>query len=224
MGGVWLTPRPGRFTPGKETRCPLYRRLGGPQGRSGQMLRLSPPLGFDPRHVEPVTNRYTDYAIPAHKVTQVLHKIGWSLFYFILNLHTEVLVLYRVIRKSLCTWRWPSQNTFGMRTVLYWTRSSRTQFGVSINVWRLAGGTLNITCNFLYCNNQVHRDFLIILYMCSVQCKWLWTATIRFMIRRLLFCNGSWRQSSSCVSYIRPRIAPEAENYDRNKAYLCRHN
>jgi hypothetical protein len=30
------------------------------------------------------------------------------------------------------------------------------------NVWRLAG-TLNITCNFLYCNNQVHRDFLIAL-------------------------------------------------------------
>jgi hypothetical protein len=52
-------------------------------------------------------------------------------------------------------------------TVLYWTRSSRTQFGVSINVWRLAGDTLNITCNFLYCNHQVYRDFLIILYKSS---------------------------------------------------------
>ena len=30
--------------------------------------------------------------------------------------------------------------------------------------WRLAGYTLNITCNFLYCNHQVHRDFLITLY------------------------------------------------------------
>jgi hypothetical protein len=35
---------------------------------------------------------------------------------------------------------------------------------VSINVWRLAGDTLTITCNFLYCNHQVHRDFLITLY------------------------------------------------------------
>jgi hypothetical protein len=35
---------------------------------------------------------------------------------------------------------------------------------VSINVWRLAGDTLNITCNFLYCNHQVHGDFLITLY------------------------------------------------------------
>jgi len=82
---------------------------------------------------------------------------------------------YRVIRKSLCTWRtivtqlmiwrWPSQNTFGMWTVLYRTRSSRTQFGVSINVWRLAGDILNITCNFLYCNNQVNRYFFVILYV-----------------------------------------------------------
>ena len=68
------------------------------------------------------------------------------------------------IPTQLMIWRWPSQNTFGMWTVLYWTRSSRTQFGMSINVWRLAGDTLNITCNFLYCNHQVHRDFLITLY------------------------------------------------------------
>jgi hypothetical protein len=36
-GWVVLTPRPGRFTPGKETRYPLYRRLDGAQGRSGRM-------------------------------------------------------------------------------------------------------------------------------------------------------------------------------------------
>jgi hypothetical protein len=53
-----------------------------------------------------------------------------------------------------------------MWTVLYWTRSSRTQFGVSINVWRLAGDALNIACNFLCCNHQVHREFLITLYLC----------------------------------------------------------
>ena len=26
------------------------------------------------------------------------------------------------------------------------------------------GGHFNITCKFLYCNHQVHRDFLITLY------------------------------------------------------------
>jgi hypothetical protein len=36
---------------------------------------------------------------------------------------------------------------------------------VSINIYRLAGDTLDITCNFLYCNHQVHRNILITLYM-----------------------------------------------------------
>ena len=63
------------------------------------------------------------------------------------------------IPTQLMIWRWPSQNTFVMWTVLYWTLSSRTQFSVWINVWRLAGDTLRIACNFLYCNHQVHRDF-----------------------------------------------------------------
>ena len=30
---------------------------------------------------------------------------------------------------------------------------------LSINIWILAGHILNITCNFLYCNHQVYRDF-----------------------------------------------------------------
>jgi len=38
-GCEWLTPRPGRFTPGKETRCILCRRLSGPQGRSGRIRK-----------------------------------------------------------------------------------------------------------------------------------------------------------------------------------------
>jgi len=46
----------------------------------------------------------------------------------------------------------------------YTERSSRTQFAVSINVWRLAGDTLNFIFKFLYCNRQVQGDFLITLY------------------------------------------------------------
>ena len=34
----------------------------GPQGRSKQVRKISPPPGFDPRTVQPVTSRYTDYA------------------------------------------------------------------------------------------------------------------------------------------------------------------
>ena len=48
--------------PTGKTRYPLYRRLGGPQGRSGQMRKISPPPGFDPRTVQLVVSRYTDWA------------------------------------------------------------------------------------------------------------------------------------------------------------------
>jgi hypothetical protein len=52
--------------PGK-TRYPLYRRLGGPH--KGPVCtgaeNLAHPPGFDPRTAQPVTNSYTDWAIPA---------------------------------------------------------------------------------------------------------------------------------------------------------------
>ena len=48
-----------------KTRYPLYRRLGGLRGRSGRVRKISPPPGFDPRTVQPVASRYTDWAIPA---------------------------------------------------------------------------------------------------------------------------------------------------------------
>jgi hypothetical protein len=39
---------------------PLYRRLGGPQRRSGRMREISPPPGFDSRTIHPVRSHYTD--------------------------------------------------------------------------------------------------------------------------------------------------------------------
>jgi hypothetical protein len=45
-GGEWSAAFPGRTLPPEKTRYPLYRRLGGPQGRSGQMRKISPPPGF----------------------------------------------------------------------------------------------------------------------------------------------------------------------------------
>jgi len=61
--------------PGK-TRYPLYRRLGGPHSRSGQVRKISPPPGFDPRTIHPVASRYTDWDIPAHvKVLKYIKKL-----------------------------------------------------------------------------------------------------------------------------------------------------
>ena len=50
---------PAALPPGK-TRYPLYRRLVGPQGRSGRVRKISPPPGFDPWTVQPVASCYTD--------------------------------------------------------------------------------------------------------------------------------------------------------------------
>jgi len=44
-----------------KTRYPLYGRLVGPQGPSGQVQKISPSPGFDPRTVQPVASRYIDY-------------------------------------------------------------------------------------------------------------------------------------------------------------------
>jgi len=46
--------------PPAKTRYPLYRRLGGYQGRSGQVRKISPQPEFDPRTLQPVASRYTD--------------------------------------------------------------------------------------------------------------------------------------------------------------------
>jgi len=41
--GEWSTPRPGRFTPGKN-RYPLYKRLGGSHGRSDECGKSHPSI------------------------------------------------------------------------------------------------------------------------------------------------------------------------------------
>jgi hypothetical protein len=58
------THAPATLPPGM-TRYPLYTKLGGPQGRSGRVRKIRPPLEFDPLTVQPVASHYTEYAIPA---------------------------------------------------------------------------------------------------------------------------------------------------------------
>jgi hypothetical protein len=66
-GGEGSASRPGRFLPPGKTRYPLCRMLGGPQGRSGQVRKISPPPGFDPRTVRtllPATSRSLTLRLP----------------------------------------------------------------------------------------------------------------------------------------------------------------
>jgi hypothetical protein len=50
------------LTPGK-TQYPLYSRLGGPHGWSGQVRKISPPPGFDTQTIQPIGSRCTDYKV-----------------------------------------------------------------------------------------------------------------------------------------------------------------
>jgi hypothetical protein len=95
-----------------KTRYPLYRRLGGPQGRSGRVRKISPPPGFDPRTAQTVDIRYTDWAISVHNR---LTSNVWNNSFVVLLQHivyistvgkTDDLFIYRIIylqRISLVT-------------------------------------------------------------------------------------------------------------------------
>ena len=52
---VSSTPRPHFTPPPEKTQYPLYRRLGGPRADLDRQ-KISPPLGFNPRTVQPVVS------------------------------------------------------------------------------------------------------------------------------------------------------------------------
>jgi len=60
-GGEWSAARPDRTLTPEKTGYPFYRRLGGPQGRSGREENLV-PTGIRSRTFQPVVSRYTDWA------------------------------------------------------------------------------------------------------------------------------------------------------------------
>ena len=72
VGGQRHTPA--ALPPGK-TRYPLRGRLGGPQGQSGRVRKISlPPPEFDLWTVQSVARRYTDYASPAYSRVVCEHR------------------------------------------------------------------------------------------------------------------------------------------------------
>ena len=78
-GGEWSATGPGRTLPPGKTRYPLYRRLGGPQGRSGRAENLV-PTGIRSRTVQPVVIRYTDWATwPTYLVCTWCKEKWWQL-------------------------------------------------------------------------------------------------------------------------------------------------
>ena len=72
-GGECSAARPGHTLPPGKTRYPFYRRLGGPQGRSGRTENLI-HTGIRSRTVQPVVSRYTDWATgPTSKTLDIIN-------------------------------------------------------------------------------------------------------------------------------------------------------
>jgi len=91
-GGEWLAARPGCTLPPGKTRYPFYRRLGGPQGRSGRAENLV-PTGIRSRTVQPIVSHYTDWATrPTHCIC-ACHYFFWLCchnWYFYLNTNKKI--------------------------------------------------------------------------------------------------------------------------------------
>jgi len=64
--GLVVNPTPRPLYPRERDPVPIVWEAGEPQGQCGQVRKISPLSGFDPRTVQPVASRYTDYALPAH--------------------------------------------------------------------------------------------------------------------------------------------------------------
>jgi hypothetical protein len=77
MGGGGQRHAQAALPPGN-TRYSLYKRLGGPKGRSGEVRKNSPLPGFDPRTVQPVASR--NVAVPVtitsgmYQKTDLVHR------------------------------------------------------------------------------------------------------------------------------------------------------
>jgi hypothetical protein len=72
--GEWSAARPGRTLTRAKNRYPLYRRLGGTQGRSGEVENLV-PTGIRSRTVQPVVSTYK-YLSTCKHFLYLLGKLG----------------------------------------------------------------------------------------------------------------------------------------------------
>ena len=116
-------------------RYPLYRRLGGPQGRSENVWKFPPPQGFDPQTVHPLASRYTDWAIVAH-----------------VSFQYELFSIYRAEAGSVYTHLYLTATCFGYTYVAF--------IGLGVERWKRK---LQIQYNKFHCFT-VHFDSLSFIH------------------------------------------------------------
>jgi len=122
-GGEWSVARSGRTLPPGKTRHPFYRRLGGPQGRSGRPDNLV-PTGIWSRTVQLVVIRYTDWATGPTLIHKYIYIYIYILFYYPFNQFNKTirkgrrglkqLMIYKTNLSHQFTW-WKQGRTRAIR-------------------------------------------------------------------------------------------------------------
>ena len=149
-GGKWSAARPGRTLPPRKTRYPFYRRLDGPQGRHGRAENLV-PTGIRSRTIQPVVNRYTDWAtqpiyiyIYIDFLSVFKHEISWKsvkwdlIFSMLMNRRmdertdeqtdiTKLNLLYAIMRTRLKT-----LNISGCNATWNWKKIEKLLFPIIV--------------------------------------------------------------------------------------------
>ena len=110
---------------------PLYRRPGGPQDQSGRVRKIPSLPGLDPRTVQVVASRCTNYAIPTHTSNPytVLDRT-WGFQEadfpkFQVNRHMRALLDVSILEDKINVFFWNVESWMPTNTASY-TRSTET--------------------------------------------------------------------------------------------------
>ena len=79
-GGEGSASRPGHSLPSGKARYPLYRRLGRPQGRSGQVQKISPAIGIRSPDLPARNQSLYRIRYPAHQLQGQYVRLGHYCF------------------------------------------------------------------------------------------------------------------------------------------------
>ena len=98
--GEGSASRPGRSLPPGKTRYPLYRSLGGPQGRSGQVREISSPTGIRSPDRPARSQSLSRLRYPARATVEVL-KIKNSCYNLCMQRHRVSLLFTEKMQVAL---------------------------------------------------------------------------------------------------------------------------
>jgi len=102
--GEWSAARPVRSLPPGKTRYPFYRRLGGPQDRSGRAEILI-PTGIRSRTVRPVAQSLYRLSYSAHIKKEIMNLRCILKYVTNLAMFSESYIRYGTLEKNeVHTW------------------------------------------------------------------------------------------------------------------------